>query len=89
LSEVKYFWIQIAQKYDERVHQSSTGSVRAPNPNNPSEYCSTLPPQSQVTSQGAEAAPLSVMVPTGVLRKRGKRMMFNFSLFDFIFTLDL
>lgn len=42
---------------------------RSPNPNNPMEYCSTLPPHQQVTSSAA--APISVMVPVGVLKREG------------------
>ncbi|XP_044248895.1 zinc finger FYVE domain-containing protein 9 [Drosophila takahashii] len=42
--------------------------MRSPNPNNPMEYCSTIPPHRQVaTSPGAP--PPSVIVPVGVLKK--------------------
>ncbi|KAK9874288.1 hypothetical protein WA026_002640 [Henosepilachna vigintioctopunctata] len=40
-----------------------------PNPNNPLEYCSTIPPLQQV-DLGAVATP-SVMVPVGVLKRKG------------------
>ena len=40
-----------------------------PNPANPMEYCSTIPPHQQVAaSGGATATPPSVMVPKGVLK---------------------
>ncbi|ALC42696.1 Sara [Drosophila busckii] len=42
--------------------------MRSPNPNNPMEYCSTIPPHCQV-STGAGAPPPSVIVPVGVLKK--------------------
>ena len=63
-----------AQVY-ERMHGSqqdevdSGNSTPSPNPNNPSEYCSTVPPTQQVD---ATAPPPVVMVPVGVLRKEGK-----------------
>ncbi|KAH8246560.1 hypothetical protein KR038_009760 [Drosophila bunnanda] len=42
--------------------------MRSPNPNNPMEYCSTIPPHRQVaTTPGAP--PPSVIVPVGVLKK--------------------
>ncbi|XP_044763023.1 zinc finger FYVE domain-containing protein 9 [Coccinella septempunctata] len=40
-----------------------------PNPNNPLEYCSTIPPTQQV-DPGALSVP-SVMVPVGVLKRKG------------------
>ncbi|XP_076462589.1 uncharacterized protein LOC143294953 isoform X2 [Babylonia areolata] len=56
-------------------------SCRSPNPNNPIEYCSTVPP----TQQANARAPLpTVMVPTGVLKRHGsnrrsepKQVMFS------------
>ncbi|XP_030558207.1 zinc finger FYVE domain-containing protein 9 isoform X2 [Drosophila novamexicana] len=41
--------------------------MRSPNPNNPMEYCSTIPPHRQVAA--ADAPPPSVIVPVGVLKK--------------------
>lgn len=41
--------------------------MRSPNPNNPMEYCSTIPPHCQVNAAGA--VPPSVIVPVGVLKK--------------------
>uniref|UniRef100_A0A0A1XG82 Zinc finger FYVE domain-containing protein 9 n=1 Tax=Zeugodacus cucurbitae TaxID=28588 RepID=A0A0A1XG82_ZEUCU len=43
--------------------------VRSPNPNNPMEYCSTIPPYRQVNAQNVQ--PPSVIVPVGVLKKEG------------------
>ncbi|XP_071117294.1 zinc finger FYVE domain-containing protein 16-like isoform X1 [Haliotis cracherodii] len=51
---------------------SPTGgsSRRSPNPNNPSEYCSTIPPQQQANAR----APLpTVLVPVGVLKREGSQ----------------
>lgn len=42
--------------------------MRSPNPNNPMEYCSTIPPHRQVANS-PEAPPPSVIVPVGVLKK--------------------
>ncbi|ELT98136.1 hypothetical protein CAPTEDRAFT_178790 [Capitella teleta] len=72
----------------ERMHaESANGETSqpqvSPNPNNPSEYCSTIPPMQQVQ---ANAPPPTVMVPStvGVLRKQGsikrnepKQVMFS------------
>ena len=42
-----------------------------PNPANPMEYCSTIPPHQQVAAQGSAgaASPPSVIVPVGVLKR--------------------
>lgn len=40
-----------------------------PNPNNPLEYCSTVSPLQQVGQTGNN--PPSVMVPVGVLKRKG------------------
>ncbi|KPU76042.1 uncharacterized protein Dana_GF12817, isoform C [Drosophila ananassae] len=42
--------------------------MRSPNPNNPMEYCSTIPPHRQVAATPG-APPPSVIVPVGVLKK--------------------
>ncbi|XP_053981297.1 zinc finger FYVE domain-containing protein 9 isoform X2 [Hylaeus volcanicus] len=42
---------------------------RQPNPNNPMEYCSTIPPLQQLS--GGLAPPPTVMVPVGVLKREG------------------
>lgn len=44
--------------------------VRSPNPNNPMEYCSVIPPYQQVASSST-STPISVMVPVGVLKREG------------------
>lgn len=44
---------------------------RQPNPNNPMEYCSTIPPLQQAASTMNQPPP-SVLVPTGVLKREGK-----------------
>ncbi|CAD7015197.1 unnamed protein product [Ceratitis capitata] len=56
---------------------STNGQVRSPNPNNPMEYCSTIPPYRQVSSQNVP--PPSVIVPVGVLKKEGSSYSSNSS----------
>lgn len=53
------------------------GQVRSPNPNNPMEYCSTIPPYRQVNTQSIQ--PPSVIVPVGVLKKEGSSYSSNSS----------
>ena len=53
-----------------KVQQQQQNQPRNPNPANPMEYCSTLPPQQQVIA--GSVSPAVVMVPSGVL-KRGPR----------------
>ncbi|XP_055693227.1 zinc finger FYVE domain-containing protein 9 [Lutzomyia longipalpis] len=54
----------------EMIMNNNTGCLtRSPNPNNPMEYCSTIPPHQQVS--GNAAGPIAVMVPAGVLKKEG------------------
>nr|XP_022906434.1 zinc finger FYVE domain-containing protein 9 [Onthophagus taurus] len=43
---------------------------RQPNPNNPMEYCSVVPPLQQAGSSGN---PPTVMVPVGVLKRKGSK----------------
>ncbi|XP_072524501.1 zinc finger FYVE domain-containing protein 9 isoform X2 [Salminus brasiliensis] len=48
------------------------GSNQSPNPNNPAEYCSTIPPLQQAQASGAlSSPPPTVMVPVGVLKQPG------------------
>ncbi|XP_067631089.1 zinc finger FYVE domain-containing protein 16 [Eurosta solidaginis] len=51
--------------------------LRSPNPNNPMEYCSTIPPYRQVNTQNFQ--PPSVIVPVGVLKKEGSSYSSNSS----------
>ncbi|XP_026675676.1 uncharacterized protein LOC103524460 isoform X2 [Diaphorina citri] len=44
--------------------------ARKPNPNNPMEYCSTIPPLQQVAQSGSQPPP-SVLVPVSVLKREG------------------
>ncbi|XP_058115928.1 zinc finger FYVE domain-containing protein 9 [Anopheles ziemanni] len=45
---------------------------RQPNPNNPMEYCSVIPPLQQAAAAGSQPqSPISVMVPVGVLKRAG------------------
>ncbi|XP_061094951.1 zinc finger FYVE domain-containing protein 9-like [Conger conger] len=53
--------------------ENSTGaSNQSPNPNNPAEYCSTIPPLQQAQASGVlRSPPPTVMVPVGVLKHPG------------------
>ncbi|CRK88118.1 CLUMA_CG001903, isoform A [Clunio marinus] len=53
-----------------KAQQQQQNHPRNPNPANPMEYCSTLPPQQQVNASSIQ--PPTVMVPSGVL-KRGPK----------------
>nr|XP_046263637.1 zinc finger FYVE domain-containing protein 9 isoform X2 [Scatophagus argus] len=45
---------------------------QSPNPNNPAEYCSTIPPLQQARASGVfSSPPPTVMVPVGVLKQPG------------------
>ncbi|XP_063794947.1 zinc finger FYVE domain-containing protein 9 isoform X2 [Pseudophryne corroboree] len=49
-----------------------SASVQSPNPNNPAEYCSTIPPLQQAQASGVlSSPPPTVMVPVGVLKHPG------------------
>lgn len=52
------------------------GPPRSPNPNNPSEYCSKVPPNQQAS--GHQGNPPTVMVPTGVLKSTGRMILSNY-----------
>ncbi|XP_028284180.1 zinc finger FYVE domain-containing protein 9 isoform X2 [Parambassis ranga] len=50
----------------------ATMSNQSPNPNNPAEYCSTIPPLQQAQASGVlSSPPPTVMVPVGVLKQPG------------------
>ncbi|XP_063926655.1 zinc finger FYVE domain-containing protein 9 isoform X2 [Zophobas morio] len=49
--------------------ESNSPRMSQPNPNNPLEYCSTVPPHQQVS--GTNQNPPAVMVPVGVLKRKG------------------
>lgn len=54
-------------------------SASSPNPNNPAEYCSTIPPLQQAQASGAlSSPPPTVMVPVGVLKYPGTEGNTNF-----------
>jgi MAD, mothers against decapentaplegic interacting protein len=54
---------------DSPTEQTEASNGRQPNPNNPMEYCSVIPPHQQVLT--ASQTPISVMVPVGVLKREG------------------
>uniref|UniRef100_A0AAX7VRL1 FYVE-type domain-containing protein n=1 Tax=Astatotilapia calliptera TaxID=8154 RepID=A0AAX7VRL1_ASTCA len=50
----------------------AAASNQSPNPNNPAEYCSTIPPLQQAQASGVlSSPPPTVMVPVGVLKQPG------------------
>ncbi|XP_061652950.1 zinc finger FYVE domain-containing protein 9 isoform X2 [Phyllopteryx taeniolatus] len=52
--------------------QLTSGNNQSPNPNNPAEYCSTIPPLQQAQASGMLGSPPpTVMVPVGVLKASG------------------
>lgn len=58
----------LAQAWENMMSASS----QSPNPNNPAEYCSTIPPLQQAQASGAlNSPPPTVMVPVGVLKHPG------------------
>lgn len=62
-----------ASCYDTLVknQQQQQNQPRNPNPANPMEYCSTLPPQQQVAA--GSTLPPTVMVPSSVLKRTSTR----------------
>lgn len=62
--------IDVASDIESNQDTSSPNMLRSPNPNNPMEYCSTIPPLQQVGASSASAQ-ISVMVPVGVLKRDG------------------
>ncbi|XP_006005067.1 zinc finger FYVE domain-containing protein 9 [Latimeria chalumnae] len=57
-----------AQAWENMMSASS----QSPNPNNPAEYCSTIPPLQQAQASGAlSSPPPTVLVPVGVLKHPG------------------
>ncbi|XP_069694547.1 zinc finger FYVE domain-containing protein 16 isoform X2 [Periplaneta americana] len=55
---------------NEGIVSVNTPLGRQPNPNNPMEYCSTIPPLEQAASVLRQPPP-SVLVPVGVLKREG------------------
>ncbi|XP_060087793.1 zinc finger FYVE domain-containing protein 9 [Heteronotia binoei] len=61
-----------AQAWENMMSASS----QSPNPNNPAEYCSTIPPLQQAQASGAlNSPPPTVMVPVGVLKHPGAEVV--------------
>lgn len=54
--------------------EGEASPTRRPNPNNPMEYCSTVPPPLQVSS-ASSLSPPSVLVPVGVLKREGMTVL--------------
>uniref|UniRef100_A0A0A9ZF36 Zinc finger FYVE domain-containing protein 9 n=1 Tax=Lygus hesperus TaxID=30085 RepID=A0A0A9ZF36_LYGHE len=54
-----------------RVGEDQRFQGRQPNPNNPMDYCSTIPPLQQAASSLNQPPP-SVLVPSGVLKREGR-----------------
>ncbi|XP_028833879.1 zinc finger FYVE domain-containing protein 9 isoform X2 [Denticeps clupeoides] len=54
----------------QSLENAANGSNQSPNPNNPAEYCSTIPPLQQAQASGSlSSPPPTVMVPVGVLKQ--------------------
>ncbi|XP_026806673.1 zinc finger FYVE domain-containing protein 9 [Rhopalosiphum maidis] len=51
--------------------EQKVATIKHPNPNNPMEYCSTVPPLQQVTDSKNQPVP-SVLVPVSVLKREGR-----------------
>lgn len=60
-----YFICILASQVEQKV-----ATIKHPNPNNPMEYCSTVPPLQQVTESINQPLP-SVLVPVSVLKREG------------------
>lgn len=64
-----------------------SASSQSPNPNNPAEYCSTIPPLQQAQASGAlSSPPPTVMVPVGVLKHPGAEGKSTSIFFSFQFS---
>uniref|UniRef100_A0A336M7I6 CSON013165 protein n=1 Tax=Culicoides sonorensis TaxID=179676 RepID=A0A336M7I6_CULSO len=61
----------LSRREAEISNDGNSNEPRQPNPNNPMEYCSVIPPHQQVSVASA-SAPISVMVPVGVLKREGQ-----------------
>ncbi|MBN3293607.1 ZFYV9 protein, partial [Polypterus senegalus] len=62
-----------AQAWENMVNACN----QSPNPNNPAEYCSTIPPMQQAQASGAlSSPPPTVMVPVGVLKHPGNEVWY-------------
>ncbi|VVC44392.1 Hypothetical protein CINCED_3A017717 [Cinara cedri] len=51
--------------------EQKVATIKHPNPNNPMEYCSTVPPLQQVIDSKNQPVP-SVLVPVSVLKREGR-----------------
>lgn len=65
-----YNWSTSYSLYADSSDVNSS-QERQPNPNNPMEYCSTIPPLQQLI--GGLPPPPTVMVPVGVLKREGSK----------------
>uniref|UniRef100_A0A182XFE8 FYVE-type domain-containing protein n=1 Tax=Anopheles quadriannulatus TaxID=34691 RepID=A0A182XFE8_ANOQN len=71
--EAEQYQLAGMQSGDSRSSLAVSGasSQRQPNPNNPMEYCSVIPPLQQAAASNQPQSPISVMVPVGVLKRAG------------------
>lgn len=73
-------WLKIHFIPVSQIEQK-VATIKHPNPNNPMEYCSTVPPLQQVTDSKNQPLP-SVLVPVSVLKREGKfKYIFKIVLF--------
>lgn len=76
---IKYFVLILVLMYElQNEAELEMSPRRRPNPNNPMEYCSTVPPPLQMSSSGSQSPP-SVLVPVGVLKREGSQPL-NYNL---------
>lgn len=66
--------------------EQKVATIKHPNPNNPMEYCSTVPPLQQVVDSKNQPVP-SVLVPVSVLKREGKPEFVFFLFKEIIFTI--
>lgn len=64
----------ITENETQQQEQQQQQQLSRPNPNNPMEYCSMVPPLQQVSSS---SSPPTVMVPVGVLKRSGSNKKSN------------
>lgn len=65
---------RVCVECNRQISIAELSSSGTPNPNNPSEYCSVIPPSQQAS---ARSQPPSVLVPASVLKREGSNRQTN------------
>ncbi|XP_063409348.1 uncharacterized protein LOC134692743 isoform X3 [Mytilus trossulus] len=65
---------RVCVECNRQISIAELSSSGTPNPNNPSEYCSVIPPSQQAS---ARSQPPSVLVPASVLKREGSTRQTN------------